>query len=125
MDERRKFPRFKVGVEVHWKKIASADEKTAQHISHVKDLSTGGVCLVLHSGIRLGDLLQLDIKLPGDKGDIHIKGKVVWMDFQARIPGRDSTACEGGIEFLELSSETQKELERFTASSSYNNRLGK
>ena len=125
MDERRKFPRFKVGVEVHWKKISSADEKTAQHISHVKDLSAGGVCLVLHPGIRFGDLLQLDIKLPSGKQDIHIKGRVVWMDYQARIPGRDSTACEGGIEFLELAQETRKQLESFTASSSHETRAGK
>ena len=115
MDERRKFPRFKVGVEVHWKKISRVDERTAQHISHVKDLSAGGVCLVLHSGIRVSDLLQLEIRLPDGQG-IHTRGKVMWMDYQARIPGRDSTTCEGGIEFLDLSDNTRKELERFTAS---------
>ena len=119
MDERRKFSRFKLGVEVHWKKIAGADERTAQHISHLKDISVGGICLVLHSGIFAGDTLDLEIKLPGRKS-IYSKGKVMWVDYDARIPKRTSTACEGGIQFLDMDETTRKEISDFAGDSFIN-----
>ena len=117
MDEKRKFPRFKIGVEVHWKKISDVDGKTAQHISHNRNLSAGGICLVLHPEIKVGDMLQLDIKLP-NRNSIHVKGQVRWMDYNVPIPGRKTTACEGGIEFLDIDEAAQKELHNFTSSSS-------
>ena len=114
-DERRKYPRFRIGVEVHWKKIVSADEKTAQHISHLKDLSAGGICLVLHSGITVGDTLQLEIKLP-DRPSLQAKGKVMWVDYNTKVPRRTNTACEGGIEFIEIDEAARKEIQVFTSS---------
>ena len=113
MDEKRKFARFKLGVEVHWKKIAGAGEKTALHISNSKDMSAGGVCLVVNSEIVAGDILQLEIKLPGGKS-IGAKGQVRWVDYNARIPRRTSTVCEGGVEFIDMDGATRKEISDFT-----------
>lgn len=112
MEEKRKFPRFVVDVTVHWKKISGSGERTAQHISNVKDASLGGVCLVLHPGILVGDILQMDILLPGDKR-IRTLGKVVWVNPEAHVKGRVSSAYEGGIQFLDMSDSDQKEINRF------------
>lgn len=119
MEERRAFPRFKLGVEIHWKKVSTADEKTAEHISSAKDVSVRGISLVLHSGIATGDVLSINIKLPGRK-NIQSKARVIWMNYDARIPKRASTACEGGIEFLEMSDATRKEISDFTSDSFLN-----
>jgi hypothetical protein len=116
MEEKRKFPRFTVDVEVYWKKISSADEKTAQHISHAKDASLGGICLVLHPGIVAGDTLQLDIRLPGKKS-ILLKGKVTWVNPHAHVGGRTSVVYEGGVEFLDMNDEIRKEIEHFISHS--------
>ena len=112
MEEKRKFPRFTVNVEVHWKKISSAEERTAQHISHIKDASLGGICLVLSPGIVAGDMLQLEILLPGKKS-ILSKGRVAWINPQVRVKGRTSPICEGGVEFLDMSSADKKEIDYF------------
>ena len=114
MEERRKYPRFAINVEVHWKKISSAEERTAQHISHVKDVSVGGVCIVLHPSIVVGDVLQLKIILPSKKS-IHSKGKVMWLDPQSRIKGRTSLVCEGGVEFVDISDKDREEIDLFRA----------
>lgn len=116
MDEKRRFPRFSVDVEVHWKKITSADEKTAQHISHSKDASIGGVCLVLHPGIIIGHTLQLDIQLPGGR-TVRTTGKVMWINPEAHVKGRPGAVYEGGIEFVDLNEEDRKEIESFLSHS--------
>ena len=116
MEEKRKYPRFTVDVEVHWKKIAGPDERMAQHISHVKDASLGGICLVLHPGIVPGDTLLLEIFLPGQKC-IRSKGKVMWVNPQTRIKGRTENICEGGIEFLDTSDADRKEIGYFLSQS--------
>ena len=114
MEEKRKFRRFTVDVTVHWKKIPNSEERTAQHISNVKDASLGGICLILHPGILVGDILQLKILLRGDKF-IQTKGRVVWINPQSRIKGRTSLEYEGGIEFLDISDSDRKELSHFLA----------
>lgn len=119
MDERRAFPRFKLGVEVHWKKAVEANERVAQHISRVKDVSAGGICLVLDSGIVAGDILHLEIIMPG-RECIRCKGKVVWMVYDARVPKKASVVCEGGVEFLDIDESTRKGLLDFTVSSFIN-----
>ncbi len=102
MKERRNFLRFKVGVQIQWKKTASPGERSALHLSQVKDVSSGGVCLVLHPGIQKGDLLDLDITLPR-RSPIQVKARVVWVDAQARDKDWPGTYYEGGIVFLDIS----------------------
>ena len=110
MDDRRRFPRFKVGVEVTWKKISGA-ERAALHISQAKDMSAGGVCLVLHSGIEPGDVLRLEIAVSGQP-TLQVNGKVVWINRRAPVPGRKDTACEGGVEFVGITEADKKTLEQ-------------
>ena len=111
-EERRKFKRFVVPVEVHWKKITGADGKTARHISHAKDVSVGGVCVILHPGIVVNDILQLEMILPS-KNTIHSKGRVAWVDPKARVKGWTEAVYEGGIEFLDISDEDREEISHF------------
>ncbi len=110
MDDRRQFPRFKIGVEVTWKKMTSA-EKTALHISSAKDISTAGVCIVLHPGIQVGDVLQIEIT-PKGQAPITLNCKVVWITQEARVPGRKDPICEGGVQFVSVAEGDKKNIER-------------
>lgn len=111
MDERRKYPRFKAGIEVHWKKVVPPPERSARHISHTRDASAGGVCLVLHAGISVGDRLELEIQSPGED-KIKVEGRVVWLDRQARVPGRTEPVCEGGVQFADMEEKTRLTIEK-------------
>ncbi len=106
MKERRNFLRFKVGVQVQWKKAVAPSERSALHISQVKDVSAGGVCLVLHPGIVAGDMLELEIALPR-RSPLQVRARVVWVDANARDKNWPGTYYEGGIVFLDLSEANQ------------------
>ena len=101
MIDRRRFPRFNIGVDVTWKKITTK-ESTAHHISRAKDVSAGGVSLELHSSILPGDLLLLEIQFPG-QNPVIAKARVIWLDEDAKVPGKKTAICEGGVEFLDVS----------------------
>ncbi len=111
MKERRKFLIFKTSVQLQWKKIVSADERAALHVSQVKDVSVGGVCLVLHPGIKVGDTLELEISLPRSS-PVQVTARVIWVDPSARDKDWPGTYYEGGVSFLNLTEAQQVKLNR-------------
>ncbi len=115
MKERRKFLRFKVGVQVQWKKIVAPEQRSALHISQVKDISVGGVCLVLHPGIVVGDTLELEISIPRSS-PIQVTAHVVWVDPNARDKDWPGTYYEGGITFLNITEAQQVILNKYLTS---------
>ena len=114
IQEKRKFQRSQVVVTVQWKKITRPGERTAQHISSSKDVSLGGIGLVLHPGIQVDDVLRLDIFLPGDR-HTSAEAKVIWVNPQARVQGRAGPVCEGGVEFISLSESDRDQIGCFLA----------
>ena len=110
--EQRKFPRSKAGVEIRWRKIASFGEKAGQCFAHSKDVSLGGVCLMVTEVLRQGDLLYLDVKLPG-QSTLYLQGKVVRVNWDAPyVPGKEKK-CEVGVQFMDLKEESQKQIKDF------------
>jgi c-di-GMP-binding flagellar brake protein YcgR len=105
MDERRKFPRFKLSVEVKWQK---ASENGAPGTARTSNVSAGGVCLILTEGVQVGDVLEIDLTLAGGKR-IRVKGRVAWTNPNVKI-GEDRTVCECGVEFLDLSPAERREI---------------
>ena len=73
MAERRKFARMNLNTMVECEKIDSS-EPPGQFES--KDISVGGMCLIVDERIKTGDKLSLKIKLLTSK-TIHAKGKVI------------------------------------------------
>ncbi len=100
---------------MQWKKSPLPGERSALHLSQVKDVSAGGVCLVLHPGIQTGDLLDLDITLPR-RSPIQVKARVVWVNANARDKNWPGTYYEGGIVFLDLSEAHQVMLNQYLIS---------
>ena len=110
--ERRKFPRLNWNVKVRWKRILDVPDETSQHTGAARDISAGGICLILKEGVEVGDILELEISL-GEGKNICSRGRVIWVDRFEITGGIKSTGYEGGIEFLGMSDEAMLEINRF------------
>ena len=109
MEDKRKYPRLNWSVMVRWE-LASDGASPASGTT--KDISAGGVRLILREGIKVGDILELDIELGGGK-NMYIRGRVTWVE-KFKISGvQEETGFEGGVQFLDLKPENRRELERF------------
>ena len=111
MQERRKFPRFNLSVTVNWGKGADVADQAPQHKGTSKDISAGGICLILDERVSAGDVLELEIKLSLDKV-IRLKGRVAWIEKFEMIGGRHEVGYEGGIEFIDVSDEMREEISK-------------
>ncbi|MDD5195831.1 MAG: PilZ domain-containing protein [Candidatus Omnitrophica bacterium] len=110
MAEKRKFPRLNVAdVIVNWRKETSLDS-TAKS----KNISGGGICLILDKSDALapGDLLQIEFHLP--KGQIiYSKARVAWTDSFEVIHGTVDTQHEAGIEFFDISAKDREAISHY------------
>ena len=68
-DNRRVFPRVSLDVVVNCGQSA---------IAHSRDISEGGLCLIVDRPMEEGKMLHLSFTLPGQTGKIDGFGKIVW-----------------------------------------------
>lgn len=119
MVEKRKFTRFPLEAEIRWKRVLNDFDDPAEptpHMGHTRDMSAGGLCIDMDSGISTGDMLLLEIKISQDR-TIYSKGRVAWVNPLARIKGWTISSFESGVELLNLSSHEKTELDDFVARS--------
>lgn len=92
--ERRKHKRYNMDIEVHFDfiydletkvKFELMDKKGDKPISdkysgYSRNISVGGLCLATTKKVQQGDILHLEIYLPGSKEEppIHMNGRVEW-----------------------------------------------
>lgn len=113
MEEKRRFPRLSVAVDVRWEKLPPKKRWGLRTDAHMtKNISAGGICLIVYEDVEVGERLSLDIELPGPK-TIHAVGRVVWASpFQ--VSGEEGRKrCDVGIEFVEIAKEDRQEIQRF------------
>jgi hypothetical protein len=92
--DKRKVARFPFNVNVKYKKLNTSTTKNEE--ARVKNLSVGGICLLVNKKPDVGSLLKLTFSRPGDNGSFIVKGRVVW----AR-ESSDEKACDCGIAFVD------------------------
>lgn len=110
MQEKRRFPRLNTSsVIVSWRKI-----KTLDNLSKTKDISGGGICLMIEEkdSLAVGDALQLEFSLPS-KEIIHSKGQVVWLDEFAIGDINAQSRFEVGIEFIDISDKDREVIKQY------------
>jgi len=115
MEEKRKYPRLNFNVAVEWEKANFASDNKQIHTDTTKNISVGGICLIVDETVKTGDSLRLSIKLPTEKV-INSKGVVRWVEDFGIVGVKSETNCEAGVEFTEISDEDQKEIEKFVLS---------
>ncbi len=109
MDERRKFPRLAIDVNVSWKKV---DNESAVAQDVTKNISEGGVCMMVYEPLRKGDAIELDFELPTSKV-IHARGRVAWTDEFEIIGDKVREKYDVGVEFTDISEIDREEIKKF------------
>ncbi|MDP2939065.1 MAG: PilZ domain-containing protein [Candidatus Omnitrophota bacterium] len=107
--ERRKFVRLDISCNVNYKIL---DEKPIiQDKSQTKNISAGGICLIVDEELKPGTSLDLDFELPDKKTPIKAKGMVVWIK-PFKIAS-EQQHFDSGIEFTQISPTERKRIDQY------------
>jgi len=110
MEERRKFFRLRASVNVSYtKRKATEEEKSTSS----KDISRGGICLIVNEELQESDLLDLKISLPRYTKPIYAAGRVVWIKEITVGDVSRGKKFYSGIEFIKIDERDAKEIEKF------------
>ena len=103
-----------LNVEVHWEKISDGDPdaEPEENTSLIRDISVGGIRLIVNEAVRVGDVLEVRLRVSEGK-NIPARGRVVWVDTYEIIGGKDQVGYECGIEFIGISDEVKNEIGKF------------
>lgn len=109
--EKRKFQRLSIQTEVVYNKEVTA-KKEKKSLS--KDISRGGICLIVYEKLEVSDILELKILLPDGIKPIQAKGRIVWVKkFLIEGPFGGGDRYDVGIEFIKINNKEKTELDKF------------
>lgn len=115
MEEKRRYVRLNASVDVRWSKIVDPVEKLAYNNNITKNISEGGICLLVYEKVEVGDILSLIFELPTRK-TICSKAQVRWVK-EFRMGGEKARqGYDIGLEFLDILSEDREEIKNFVFS---------
>jgi c-di-GMP-binding flagellar brake protein YcgR len=106
--EKRKFPRLPLTVKVKYEVLKVSPLRAEENQS--KNVSAGGICLVLREKINIGALLRLKLSLQDEVNFIIVTGKVVWAE---EFSVNDYKAYDCGIEFVDVAPQDQKNISHY------------
>jgi c-di-GMP-binding flagellar brake protein YcgR len=108
--EKRKFPRLSFDVELKYKVLNSPSPKTQE--SRVKNISTGGLCIMILEKVKIRTPLKLEISLPHEDKPIVAKGKVAWVEKLTIVSTETYVSYDCGVEFVDISPQDQESINR-------------
>jgi len=109
--EKRKFPRLRLNVNVQYEVLKVPPHKAEETGS--KNISAGGICLVIPKKVDIDNLLRLKLSLPGEVSYIIVKGRVVWVEEFSITHTSYYKAYDCGIEFVDISPQDQENISRY------------
>jgi hypothetical protein len=91
-NEKRKHKRYNMDAEIHFDFIYNLETKVEfelinkngekaisdKYSAISRNVSVGGLCFASYKKVNQGDLLHLEVYLPGAEEPIHMKGQVEW-----------------------------------------------
>ena len=105
--DRRNYPRLPVNVELSWEEVV--EKQGSRETAQTKDVSEGGVCIVLSYAYPLDSLLDVTLILPDSYKSLRAQAKVVWTD-EVRV-GKE-TSYDTGLKFVRLDPEQQARIKK-------------
>ena len=93
MTERRKFMRFNTLLDVHYKKLGTAEQKLK---SSLTDLSRDGLKLSGEQSLQKGSVIEFEIIFPSENLHIFAEGEVTWTSKS------ESNNYNSGIRFIKI-----------------------
>ncbi|PIQ88804.1 MAG: hypothetical protein COV72_05865 [Candidatus Omnitrophica bacterium CG11_big_fil_rev_8_21_14_0_20_42_13] len=110
--ERRKFPRHYAVVADY--KLANSEAVKA---SQVKNISAGGICLIVYEDIEIGSQVELKIYLPGSSLPILAWAKTLWKN-EFKVESETRKRFDIGFEFLKIEELDRQKIAQYVNSSS-------
>ncbi len=107
MEEKRKFIRLELPIEV---KYRISIDPVVENKSLSKDISAGGLRMILKEKLPPGLLLEIKINIPDDERLISTSGEIVWQD---EIVIDREVKYETGIRFVNISTEDREKISRY------------
>ena len=98
MKESRKFIRLRAPLAVEYSLIKKGKRQKMQR-SSMKNISIGGLSLLLKEEVRHGDLMRVEIQIPQWVDPIRVTGDVVWHNVSGE---RHNRVHEAGVRFQEV-----------------------
>ena len=77
-----------------------------------RNISAGGVFVATHDLGRIGDRVNLQLKLPGDPGQVLLETEVRWIRENSALQ-RQHIHVGMGLQFVNLSPEAASTIQRF------------
>ena len=112
MDERRKFPRLNVAVDVAWGRASEEASPRKKARRATKNISAGGICLIVYDEVKVGERLNLLLTLPTGR-TIRAVGCVVWASAFEVSGDQERDRHDIGSEFVEIDNADRKEIQNF------------
>ena len=104
-EERRKFTRMNYTTSVKWKSFTASTEGTSLIIDISKDISAGGIRMILNKMLDVGDELYLKFRLP-PHNFFNLKGQVKWTKKVELMSEKgEDIIYYVGIRFLDMNDE--------------------
>ena len=108
--ERRRFPRLNVSVDIEYSILKK--ESLHGNESITKNISAGGICLIVYEDVKVGSLLDLKINISEINYSINVKGKVIWSSsFSIGSDQRDR--YDLGIEFTDINETDRQKISQY------------
>jgi len=111
-NERRKFPRLSVAVDIQYKALPEA---IAYGTGATANISAVGICLILYEELKPGSVLELNIYLPDDQPIIKGKGRIVWIK-PFNVARDQKERFDAGVEFIDINESDRKRINNYVFS---------
>ncbi len=98
--DKRKFPRLSFNVDVKYEVIRGRSPKAKE--SQSKNISAGGLCVMILEKVRVGTLLNLEFSLPDSDTTIIAKGKVMWVEKISIYAAESHVSYDCGVAFVDI-----------------------
>ncbi len=110
MQERRQFVRIKVKLYIGYKAL---DPSQLEGHCWSRDISVGGIGLVIKNKVEFGTMMELRIGLHDKLKPLVTKAKVFWQ-VESPVPDEDGSKCyRTGLIFTSLAEEEKNRLDNF------------
>jgi len=105
--ERRQFPRLVASANVEYTLVK--EKLLPENKSILKNISSGGICLIVYEKVAIGSHLSLKIYLSDINREITATGKVIWSS-PFSISSDNRQRYDLGIEFVEIDESDRQQL---------------
>ena len=106
--DKRRFPRLSVNVEVEY--VVSDSANPERYTTSSKNVSEGGICVIAVEKVAIDTIIDLRFLIPELGKFINAKGKIAWV---REIVFQEHHACqmyEVGIEFMDIAPEDRSKI---------------